>query len=610
MRNQLQLSEDASWKQRFRAATALWSQVAKAAPERGLVASNRSGTYQLHAWDVMSGALRQLTNRPEGLLGGLISPDGRFVYYFDDQGGNEIGHYVRIPFAGGAPEDITPELPPYSSFDLAISRTCDHLGMMRVDAQGFQLTCMDLGADGALGAPRTLYASPRLFFGPAFSYDGALAAIASTERTGMQFFSLIAFDSTTGERVAELWDGEECSLEAAGFAPLPGDTRLLASSDRSGVKRPLIWNVRTGERTDLELGELEGEVTPLDWSPDARQVLLCRFSQAVQQLYIYDIERQKLRRLDHPGGSYSLYGATYFSPGGEIFAQWQDATHPSQLIALGADRGAQTRTLLPAGDVPPGHAWRSVSFASADGTTIQGWLGLPDGDGPFPTILETHGGPVSVRANEFSPGSQAWLDHGFAFLSINYRGSTTFGRAFQRQIWGDLGRLEVEDMAAARDWLVGQGIAQPDAILLTGWSYGGYLTLQALGVRPDLWAGGMAGIAIADWTIQYEDSAETLRGYQKAIFGGTPEQKPEQYAASSPISYAERVRAPVLIVQGRHDTRTPARPIELYEKKLRALGKQVEVEWFDAGHMGPFANSDLAIAHQELMLRFAYRVLG
>ncbi len=120
----------------------------------------------------------------------------------------------------------------------------------------------------------------------------------------------------------------------------------------------------------------------------------------------------------------------------------------------------------------------------------------------------------------------------------------------------------------------------------------------------------MAGIAIADWTLSYEDASDTLRGYQRALLEGTPEEKPAQYRASSPITYAENVQAPVLIIQGRNDTRTPARPIEVYEAKLRSLGKPIEVHWFDAGHLGSFAQVEQAIEHQELMLRFAYRVLG
>jgi dipeptidyl aminopeptidase/acylaminoacyl peptidase len=209
---------------------------------------------------------------------------------------------------------------------------------------------------------------------------------------------------------------------------------------------------------------------------------------------------------------------------------------------------------------------------------------------------------------DITTGAQAWLDHGFAFLTINYRGSVTFGRAFREQIWRNLGYWEVEDMIAARAWLIKRGIARPNQIFLTGWSYGGYLTLQALGTHPQLWAGGMAGTAVADWAIAHEDTTETLRGIRALRFGGTPQEVPERYAASSPITYAERVTAPVLIIQGRHDTRTPPRSVERYEATMKALGKSIEVHWFRAGH-GSLA-VEQQIEHQERMLRFAYRVLS
>jgi dipeptidyl aminopeptidase/acylaminoacyl peptidase len=251
---------------------------------------------------------------------------------------------------------------------------------------------------------------------------------------------------------------------------------------------------------------------------------------------------------------------------------------------------------------------KSITFRSSDGEIIQGWLGLPDGPGPFPTILETHGGPTGVAAEVYSPRSQAWLDHGFAFLTINYRGSVTFGRDFEKKIWGNIGNWELTDMVAAREWLVKQGIADPAQIFLTGWSYGGYLTLLALGKGPDLWAGGMAGIAIADWAVLFEDAADTLKAYDAALFEGTPQEKPGQYRASSPITYAENVQAPVLIIQGRNDTRTPARQIEIYVEKMRSLGKSVDIHWFDAGHGSLSVEQN--IEFQELMLLFAYQILS
>ena len=101
-----------------------------------------------------------------------------------------------------------------------------------------------------------------------------------------------------------------------------------------------------------------------------------------------------------------------------------------------------------------------------------------------------------------------------------------------------------------------------------------------------------------------------MKAWATALFGGTPSEKPKQYAASSPITYAENVRAPILLIQGRNDTRTPARPAEMYEARLKALKKQIDVHWFDAGHLGPFLQTERRIEDQELMLRFAHKVLA
>jgi dipeptidyl aminopeptidase/acylaminoacyl peptidase len=315
-------------------------------------------------------------------------------------------------------------------------------------------------------------------------------------------------------------------------------------------------------------------------------------------------------RMDHPAGSYysEFSQATWFAPNGAIHALWTDSTHPNEVIALDAQTGRLARSLLRSGDVPSGHPWRSVTFTSSDGQEVQGWLALPDGEGPFPTILNMHGGPHIAVPNVFSPTDQIWPDHGFAFLTINYRGSTSFGRQFQEKIWGDIGHWELEDMAAARRFLIEQGIARPDAILLNGASYGGFLTLLGLGRQPDLWAGGLALVAVADWLLDYEGASDALKGAARAWFGGPPEEKRQQYIASSPMTYAEAVRAPLLIIQGRNDTRTPARQMEQYEAKMKALGKDMQVLWFDAGHSGGDMGQIVGFLGQ--MVQFAQKVVN
>jgi len=599
----LDLSPEANWRQRFRASNILWAVTASQNPKRGLICTNKDGIYQLYAWEVTSGELRQVTDQPTGLMRGMISSDGNHIYYLKDEGGNEIGHFVRLPFAGGEAEDISPELPPYSTFLIHQNRLGNLTGFMANGQDGFKAYVKAHGE-----ATKLLYQSESISFGPSFSCDGKIAVIESSERTKSLDMSLLVLDTESGEQIRELW-GEGASLEGAIFSPVAGDPRLVCTSSASGFERPLIWNPVTGECIPLQLDGIPGSIQPHGWSDDAEQILLCQIYQAKYQLYRYEIRTHTVRKLAHPVGTlgFSWVGG-YFAPNDEIWIIWEDSAHPPRLIALDAETGVLKRDVLKAGDVPEGRSFQSVSLTSENGDLIQGWLAVPDGEGPFPTILETHGGPTWVMSSIFAPNAQCWLDHGYAFFSLNYHGSITFGKAFEKSIWGNLGELEIMDMAAAYKWLVENKIAQPDAVLLTGPSYGGYLTLQALGCRPELWAGGMAQVAIADWKTMYEDEAESLRGYQRALFGGAPDEVPEATRKSSPITYAEQVRAPILVIQGENDTRTPPRQLRVYEEKLLSLGKQVEVHWFNAGH-GSMAQEQ-QIEHQELMLNFAYRVLG
>lgn len=602
--NQLDLHPEANWRKRFRAGDIYSAATAQLNPQHGLVCTNKDGTYQLYAWDIPTAELRQVTYETAGVMWGMISPDGSHIYFLKDEGGNEIGHFVRMPFAegGGEAEDISPDLPPYSSFVPTQNRLGNLIGFMANSEEGFKVYV------NAGGAPRLLYQSESICFGPIFSCDGKISVIESSDRTKSMDFSLLALDTETGEQIRELWE-EGASIEGAIFSPTPGDPRLVCTSSASGFERPLIWDVLTDEQLPLQLEEVPGTIFPYAWSDDAQQLLLCQVYQAQFQLYRYELRTHTAVKLAHPVGTLGLWaGGGYFAPNDEIWVIWEDFSHPPRLIALDEETGALKREVLRAGDVPEGRPSQSVTLTSENGDTIQGWLAVPDGEGPFPMVLETHGGPTSVRSSRFSPRGQSWLDHGFAFFTLNYHGSITFGKAFEKSIWGNLGDLEIQDMAAVYKWLVENKIAQPDAVLLTGESYGGYLTLQALGRRPELWAGGMAEIAIADWKTMYEDEAESLRGYQRALFGGAPDEVPEATRKSSPITYAEQVRAPVMVIQGENDTRTPARQLRVYEEKLKSLGKQIEVHWFNAGH-GSRAQEQ-QIEHQELMLNFAYRVLG
>jgi dipeptidyl aminopeptidase/acylaminoacyl peptidase len=597
------LTDYVDWEQRFRGARVFYAQLAITNPNRGLICTQQSGVFQLHAWEIPTAYLKPLTNKSTGVTRGTLAIDGRYVYYLDDEQGNEVGHYVRIPFEGGIKEDITPDLPPYASFDIVQSQNGNLLGFIAVSEAGFHLYSLECTPSGVLKSPRLLWQSTAFSLGPILSHKGELAVLSTTEKTGNNIHGLLALETSSGEIVAELRDTDS-SLQPVSFSPLPGDMRLLAMTDRYGFSRPFIWSLFTNERQDIILPNLAGDVRAWRWFPDGRHLLLYQINNACYQLYRYDLLSKTLTRLNHPNGT--LNNPCFHND--RIWIVLSDATYPERLVALDFQTGELTQTLLVASNVPKSQPWQSIHFPSSDGTQIQAWLALPlAGKKPFPTILHVHGGPAEVVVEGFSPSCQAWLDHGFAWLSVNYRGSTSFGKTFERAIWGNLGQLEVEDMAAARHWLVDRGIANSNAIFVTGASYGGYLTLQALGKYPDLWAGGMAEVAIADWFLMYEDQVEMLRSYQQVLFGGTPSQKPEIHRLASPITYAQQVRAPILIIQGRNDARCPARQIQAYEQRMRSIGKNIQVHWFDAGHFQ--SDIEQAISHQTLKLAFVQQIL-
>jgi len=600
-------SPEAPWKQRYREPVIWSAAIAAQCPERGLVWTNVSGTMQFHTWHPATGELTQITHTAGGHDTVMeLSPDGRWVYFLADRHGNEIGHYSRMPSEGGPVQDITPDGEPYSSFTFSLSREGNRFGFAAARKQGFSCHLVDLGPGDTVGTPRLLYSLKTQLSGAFLSADGSRALVMSSEHSGTNEFSLLAFDALTGRRIGELWDGAGTSLEVERLSPVAGDNRLAAVSNRTGIERVLLWNPDTGYRQDLDL-DIPGAQAVHDWSPDGGRLVVRGLANAVQTIYLVDLATRETRKLACPPGVHRLF----FTPDGRsLLSLWNDAEHNSRVVELDQHTGRVVRTLIEQGTPPRGRPMMSVSFPSSDGKSIQGWLCRPKGKGPFPTIIETHGGPAAVQLNTFHPGAQAWVEHGFAFLTINYHGSVTFGRDFEQSIWFDLGRRETEDLAAAREFLLQEHVARPDALFLTGWSYGGYLTLMGLGKRPDLWTGGMAGIAISDWAMSWEDSADALRGYEEALFGGTPQQHPDRYRSSSPVTYASSFRAPVLIIQGRNDTRTPRRPIEVFEKRMRELGKDITVHWYDTGHAGSETDTGLGIAFQEMMMKFAEQVLA
>jgi dipeptidyl aminopeptidase/acylaminoacyl peptidase len=335
---------------------------------------------------------------------------------------------------------------------------------------------------------------------------------------------------------------------------------------------------------EFPLADQLGDLTPYSISRDGRTILCIGAHRTVERLVLLDVETGKVRTLPGIEGDLASWGGagTFLRQDGKVVVTREDATMLPEVLLVDPDDGGVLETLIPTTPVPPSRPLRSLDVPTTGGVLAQGWLMTPDGPGPFPTILDIHGGPQGHELDRFDPEAQAWVDRGFAFFTLNYRGSTGFGREYEQAIWGNVGRYELDDLVAAHETLIEAGIADPQRIVLNGGSYGGYLTLLGLGRRPELWAAGVAYVAIADWRLMYEDG-ESLREYQVALFGGTPDETPALTREASPVTYVDALAAPLLIIQGRNDARCPARQIEPYIARAQELGKDVTVDWFDAG---------------------------
>jgi dipeptidyl aminopeptidase/acylaminoacyl peptidase len=236
---------------------------------------------------------------------------------------------------------------------------------------------------------------------------------------------------------------------------------------------------------------------------------------------------------------------------------------------------------------------------------IHGFVITPDGAPPYPTIVSVHGGPEWHHTDDYDADALAYADQGFAVLLVNYRGSTGYGRAHREAILANIGFPESEDVIAALDHAVGTGITDPTRVFLEGWSWGGYLAMLNAGLNPDRWRAIAAGIPTGDYVAAHYECAPSLRAWDLAVLGGSPVDLPELYRERNPMTYVDRVRAPMIVIAGENDSRCPLGSVMVYVHALRVRGKPVEVHTYPGGHHANDVNERMR--HVERIVDFFRR---
>jgi dipeptidyl aminopeptidase/acylaminoacyl peptidase len=460
--------------------------------------------------------------------------------------------------------------------------------------------------------PHLLYESSKSIQGSIMSPDGKFTCV-SLSSDGVKNFSEVFIFNNATRKIIYSFSSIKGSFTPHAFSEHLHEIKILGLSNSSGFYRPVFFNPKNKTVREVKNHILKGDIFVLGWIENEKKLLLSDVYQAKQKLFIYDLNKKSAKRIGPTTGTFDLFfNSVAILPDSSLLVRWHSFEIPPKIFKLQFPLYKKiTDIFTPAQKIESKLSFKSVEFHSSDRKRVQMWIAQPKNkEKNMPFVIEIHGGPHGVVGDEFSPKAQAWLDKGFGYCAVNYRGSIGFGKEFAEDIYGNPGTLEVEDTVAARNWLVKKGLADPNKIILSGWSWGGYVVLLALGKYPNLWTGGIAGTPIADCVLQYEDEPAYFQALDRKRFGGTPSEVPKRYTKSSPVTYARNFQAPILILHGENDVRCPPRQIEHFEKILRAKGKSITVKKFSSGHAGEFADTKIRVANIKESLDFAMNIIS
>jgi dipeptidyl aminopeptidase/acylaminoacyl peptidase len=217
-----------------------------------------------------------------------------------------------------------------------------------------------------------------------------------------------------------------------------------------------------------------------------------------------------------------------------------------------------------------------LRWASYDGTQIEGWLTYPHGydrsKGPYPLIVNSHGGPHSAVGYSFDFKKQFFAANGYFVLDTNFRSSTGYGDAFKWATWGAWGNKDGQDVVSGIDHVIKSYPIDAKRVGHIGHSYGGFMGNWLITRYPDRFAAAVVGAGISNWISDY-GTADIYRTKETEFFGPPWETAArDRMIAQSPIAHAGRVKTPTLFIHGEVDHRVPFEEGEQMYFALRRRG--------------------------------------
>jgi dipeptidyl aminopeptidase/acylaminoacyl peptidase len=549
------------------------------------------------------------------------SPDGRWIAYGADRNGNERTQFFLLSPDGTQERALTPADEHFRIFG-GWSPKGDAIAFSSTERNGRDFDVYLLGVKPTgetAGTPRQVLEGAGTLSIESWRQDGG--AVVLSRARGEADNDLLLLDLGTG-KVETLFAPEKMSSYRSVEWTPDGKGFYLATNHERDVAGLAFYEVASKKLSFLESPKWDVEAVAL--SKDGRHLAWSVNEAGFSRLSLKDL---KSGRTTQPKGLPAgvLTGMRWAEDAPRLAVGVTGPGLPGDAwVVDAAAGGAAVRVtesslagLSPAAFVSP----EAVQFPSFDNETIFGLLYKPaaqagagggggSGGGKPPVVMMLHGGPTSQARPDFDAVVQYLMSRGYAVLDLNFRGSTGYGQRFTQ-----LDNLRkrpdaVRDMEAAAKWLQARPDVDGQRLAAMGGSYGGYMTLAAVAQLPEYFDAGVDFVGVANWITGLEDAGPQLKNSDRIEYGDIDDPKEREFfKAISPLSFADRIRSPLLVVHGANDPRVPVAEADQIVRQVRAQKGDVEYLRFpDEGH-GLAKLQNRVTAYQRIA-RFLDRTLG
>ena len=308
----------------------------------------------------------------------------------------------------------------------------------------------------------------------------------------------------------------------------------------------------------------------------------------ISKLYLRELATEKEKLIDIPEGV--VYGIKSFGETDKFVFTFTSYKNPADAYVLDLEAGEKPIkiTEMAYGSVPEEYFTRPkiIRYKTFDERNISALLYKPKRKGKYPVIIVLHGGPEGQSRPVYSAFKQYMAHRGFAIVEPNFRGSSGYGRSFQRLIRKDWGGSELKDVEYLVKYLMKQDWVDAERICVMGASFGGFLTLSCVTRLPDYWRCGIDIFGPSNLITLIETAPPFWKDMVKKLIGDPEDEKERKMLEErSPINHIDRIKAPLLIIQGAKDFRVKKSESDQIVEALRKRGIEVEYIVFeDEGH--------------------------